>query len=138
MNKQGNTSQQTDNKPDYESIIKEYLDVKELLKAIQQGKVELKAQKADADKYGYTQYEQFEYMIDTLANDWEGIYIPTSIVQAFPLLFPEYEGMDRQEIIEDEWIWESIGLAMSGLSRYLESLPEVKKVLGKRYGLSFR
>ena len=135
MNKQDNTTQ--DNKPDYESIIKEYIDVKELVQAIQQGKAELRAQKADADKYGYTMYEKFEYMIDTLANDWEGIYQPTSIVAAFPLLFPEYEGMDRQEIMQDEWIWESIDSAMSSLSRYLECLPQVKKALGKRYGLSF-
>lgn len=136
-----NTSQQAqqaqDNKPDYASIIKEYIDVKELVKAIQQGKAELRAQKADADKYGYTMYEQFEYMIDTLANDWEGIYIPTSVVRAFPLLFPEYKGMDRQEIIEDEWIWDTIDSAMSSLSRYLECLPQVKKVLGKHYGLTF-
>lgn len=139
MNKQTAQAQaqQTDNKPDYESIIKEYLDVKELLKAIQQGKVELQVQKAEADKYGYTQFEQFEYMIDTLANDWEGIYIPSSIVQTFPLLFPEYEGMDKQEIMQDEWVWDSIDSAMSGLSRYLETLPTVKKALGKKYGLSF-
>lgn len=135
MNKNNTSQQAQDNKPDYASIIKEYIDVKELVKAIQQGKAELKAQQADAKEYAY--YEQFEYMIDTLANDWEGIYIPTSIVKAFPLLFPEYEGMDRQEIIEDEWIWDTIDSAMSGLSRYLECLPQVKKVLGKRYGLSF-
>jgi hypothetical protein len=134
MNKDSTTQ---DNKPDYESIIKECLNVKELVQAIKQGKVELKAQKAEANKYGYTQFEQFEYMIDTLANDWEGIYIPTSVVRAFPLLFPEYEGMDRQEIIEDDWLWESIDSAMSGLSRYLETLPTVKKALGKKYGLSF-
>jgi len=137
MNKQGNTSQQTDNKPDYEQYLRSIYKVSQLVTVIEGAKIELLKHKQDNDKQGFTTYEDYEYMIDTVAQDWEGIHIPSSIVQSFSVLFPEYEDMDTDNIDDDEWVWDTIDSVMSKLSRALESLPEVKQALGEDFSLSY-
>jgi hypothetical protein len=65
------------------------------------------------------------YIVDTIAEDWEGVNQPESIVQAF--------GLDIDP--HDEWVWEHIEEAEARLTEQAQE--QINGVLPDHLGIGF-